>query len=245
MKIVIRKINIVLITIFLTILIFFVLQKSPKIIEQSRIKVIDNIGENYLIRGSNPFVNKLGEKSFSYHDLKKQLNLAIIKNGKSPIDDFYLIDINLLNLDGYFQTLDEEIFFKKNPQLGVVKKYSQISPLLLLMGFSDIEFVQEISKNYHQNTDKILQQIYQDLNIQKNKPVVIYVHCNAGRDRTGFVIASYRMKYLNQNLSQALLGNIADVGRNPEYFLFSAVNSYCGYLKKQLSLPDEFCQSAQ
>jgi hypothetical protein len=111
MKIVIRKINIVLITIFLTILIFFVLQKSPKIIEQSRIKVIDNIGENYLIRGSNPFVNKLGEKSFSYHDLKKQLRISFI--GEDGIDEGGI-------QKEFFQLISNEMF---SPSYGKRNKF--------------------------------------------------------------------------------------------------------------------------
>jgi hypothetical protein len=242
MKRKLSKFCIFLVIIFLALFIFFAIQKSPKIIDESRIKVVDNIGKNYLIRGSNPFVNKLGDKNFSYHDLKKQINLAINKMDETELDDFYLIDINLLNLDGYFQILDEELFFKKNPQLGTFKQFSEISPALILIGFSDNKFIEEITNKYHQNLDKILQEIHQNLEIQKNKPVIIYIHCNAGRDRTGLIVASYRMKYLQQNISQALLANITDVGRNPEYFLYSAVFSYCNYLKKQMSLPDEYCR---
>ena len=43
-------------------------------LDQSRIKIVDNIGKNYLIRGSNPFANNLGERKFSYHELKKFIN---------------------------------------------------------------------------------------------------------------------------------------------------------------------------
>jgi hypothetical protein len=242
MKLIIKILNIIFVIILLFLLIFFVIQKKPKIFDGSRVKIVDNIGQNYFIRGSNPFVEKLGDRNFSYHDLKKQINLTINKSGKKTLDDFYLVDLNLLNFDGIFQILDEELFFKKNPQLGSFVKYSEISPALLLMIFSNNQLVYEITKNYHQNIDKILQKINDDLLTISNKPVVIYLHCNAGRDRTGFITASYRMKYLNQNLSQALLGNITDVGRNPEYFLYSAIISYCHYLKNQKGLSEDFCK---
>jgi hypothetical protein len=55
-------------------IIFFVIQKTPKSLDGSRVKLVDNVGQNYFFRGSNPFVDKLGEKVFSYHDLKKYIN---------------------------------------------------------------------------------------------------------------------------------------------------------------------------
>ena len=51
----------------------------------------------------------------TYVLIKKYLNQTLEKEGKKPLKDFYLIDISLLNLDGYFQIKEEQEFFKKYP----------------------------------------------------------------------------------------------------------------------------------
>ena len=56
-----KKILLIFIIIFSTLpIIFLAIQKTPKTLDGSRIKLVDNIGQNYFFRGSNPFVDKLG-----------------------------------------------------------------------------------------------------------------------------------------------------------------------------------------
>jgi protein-tyrosine phosphatase len=35
-----------------------------------------------------------------------------------------------------------------------------------------------------------------DIIMNSKKPTIVYLHCSAGVDRTGYVAAAYRMKYL-------------------------------------------------
>lgn len=159
------------------------------------------------------------------------------------INDFYLVDINLLNLDSYFQILDEELFFKKNPQLGEFQNFSEISPRLLLMGYSSNQVIFNITKKYHQDLDKFIDKIHFHLHQKLDKPVVIYAHCNAGRDRTGLISAGYRMKYHDLNLKSAIGQNIADAGRSSESFLSDAIKGYCFYLQANFNKPQNFCEN--
>jgi len=222
-------------------IIFFVVQKTPKTLDGSRVKLVDNIGQNYFFRGSNPFVDKLGQKVFSYHDLKKYINQTLEKEGKKSLQDFYLIDISLLNLDAYFQIKEEQEFFQKFPNLGEVKNYSEIAPELLLTPFSNNSIAYKITKNYHEKLTKILHEIHQTLEKQNDKPIIIYAHCNAGRDRTGALSASYRMLYQNMDLPQAVNKNIEEVQRSSESLLKSSVSSYCNYLRKELKHEKKSC----
>lgn len=222
-------------------IIFLAIQKTPKTLDGSRIKLVDNIGQNYFFRGSNPFVDKFGEKVFSYHDLKKYINQTLEKEGKNPLQDFYLVDISLLNLDAYFQIKEEQEFFQKYPNLGEVKNYSEIAPELLFTPFSSNPVAYKITKNYHEKLTKLLQEIRQTLEKESVKPVVIYAHCNAGRDRTGALSASYRMLYQNMDLPQAINKNIEEVQRSSESLLKSSVSSYCNYLQKELKREKKSC----
>ncbi len=237
-----KKILLVFIIVLLTFpIIFLAIQKTPKTLDGSRVKLVDNIGQNYFFRGSNPFVDKFGEKVFSYHDLKKYINKTLEKEGKNPLQDFYLVDISLLNLDAYFQIKEEQEFFQKYPNLGEVKNYSEIAPELLFTPFSSNPVAYKITKNYHEKLTKLLQEIRQTLEKESVKPVVIYAHCNAGRDRTGALSASYRMLYQNMDLPQAINKNIEEVQRSSESLLKSSVSSYCNYLQKELKREKKSC----
>ena len=229
-----KKILLVFIIVLLTFpIIFLAIQKTPKTLDGSRVKLVDNVGQNYFFRGSNPFVDKFGEKVFSYHDLKKYINQTLEKEGKNPLQDFYLVDISLLNLDAYFQIKEEQEFFQKYPNLGEVKNYSEIAPELLFTPFSNNPIAYKITKNYHEKLTKLLQEIRQTLEKESDKPIVIYAHCNAGRDRTGALSASYRMLYQNMDFPQAVNKNIEEVQRSAESLLKSSVSSYCNYLQKE------------
>ena len=237
-----KKILLVFIIVLLTFpIIFLAIQKTPKTLDGSRVKLVDNVGQNYFFRGSNPFVDKFGEKVFSYHDLKKYINQTLEKEGKNPLQDFYLVDISLLNLDAYFQIKEEQEFFQKYPNLGEVKNYSEIAPELLFTPFSSNPIAYKITKNYHEKLTKLLQEIRQTLEKESVKPVVIYAHCNAGRDRTGALSASYRMLYQNMDLPQAINKNIEEVQRSSESLLKSSVSSYCNYLQKELKREKKSC----
>ena len=237
-----KKILLVFIIVLSTFpIIFLAIQKTPKTLDGSRVKLVDNVGQNYFFRGSNPFVDKFGEKVFSYHDLKKYINQTLEKEGKNPLQDFYLVDISLLNLDAYFQIKEEQEFFQKYPNLGEVKNYSEIAPELLFTPFSNNPIAYKITKNYHEKLTKLLQEIRQTLEKESDKPVVIYAHCNAGRDRTGALSASYRMLYQNMDLPQAINKNIEEVQRSSESLLKTSVSSYCKYLQKELKREKKSC----
>ena len=237
-----KKILLVFIIVLLTFpIIFLAIQNTPKTLDGSRVKLVDNVGQYYFFRGSNPFVDKFGEKVFSYHDLKKYINQTLEKEGKNPLQDFYLVDISLLNLDAYFQIKEEQEFFQKYPNLGEVKNYSEIAPELLFTPFSSNPIAYKITKNYHEKLTKLLQEIRQTLEKESDKPVVIYAHCNAGRDRTGALSASYRMLYQNMDLPQAINKNIEEVQRSSESLLKTSVSSYCKYLQKELKREKKSC----
>jgi len=241
MKFANKVINLIILVFLVCITVFFLVQKNPKKFDGSRVKIVDNVDKNYFIRGSNPFVEKFGEKIFSYNYLKKIISQTIKDENKNIINDFYLVDINLLNLDSYFQILDEELFFKKNPQLGEFENFSEISPRLLLMGYSSNQIIFNITKKYHRDLDKIIDKIHFHLHQKLDKPIVIYVHCNAGRDRTGLISAGYRMKYHDLNLKSAIKQNIADVQRSSESFLSDAIRGYCYYIQANFNKPQNFC----
>lgn len=229
-----KRLFIIIILIILILLITLgLIQKNPKKLDINRIKIIDNIGSNYLLRGSNPYVNIYGKSIFSYHDLKNNINQRFNQEDKPSLSKFYLIDLNLLDIDAFFQIQEEQDFFNKNPQLGSFRNFSEISLNLLLMPLSSNNFLNKITDNYHDKLTKVLIEVNQILANQQKNPVIIYVHCNAGRDRTGLFFASYRMLFKKNNLNEVIQKNIDEVNRNAEYLLADTIESYCYYLKRK------------
>lgn len=243
MKITIKKWSILLFfALIFSTLLFFLLQKKPKEFNANRVNLIDNFENNYLFRGSNPFQNIYGEPEFSYLQIKNAVNQNLRSQNISELEDFYLIVISLLNADHYFEIQKERDFFKKYPNIGKVENFSEISPALLATPFYEYKIANDITNNYHLELTKLLTHINQTLKTKSNKPIVIYVHCNAGRDRTGVISATYRLLFKNYNLQQAVNKNIEEVGRNAESLLESSIISYCFYLKNQKRIGENFCK---
>jgi hypothetical protein len=227
------------------ILVFFLIQKISKEIDHTRIVLIDVVGNNYVFRGNNPFITKNGEKIFAYDDLTSYFNSILKQQNRSPMDEYYLIDISLLDLDEYSEIKKEQQFFITNPNLGMMMHFSTLSPSLLLMEYpSYSNFVTEASiKNYNIWVTNLLEKIHYLASQKTDKPVVIYIHCDSGRDRTGLVVTGYKMLFNNINLAKAKSQNISEAGRSSRALYDRAIKSYCSYVKEFYNKPDDYCIS--
>jgi hypothetical protein len=72
---------------------------------------------------------------------------------------------------------------------------------------------------------------------KQDKPVVQYVHCTAGCDRTGEVIGAYRMRYQPANgfegtpVIPMYALDTKECGRSPNYWSTMALEWFCEYIK--------------
>jgi len=220
---------------------FFLIQKKPKNFDGSRVALVDSSGKNFLFRGSNPFVKKDGKVVFAYDELKNYFSEILENKGMELPQDFYLVDVSLLDMDEYYEIKKEQAFFKKNPKQGHVLSISTPSSALL---FSELEhnlFTYNIVENYNSWITHNLDILHKILEEKSDKPVVIYVHCNGGRDRSGFILASYRMLFKNMDLDDVNLQNRIEVGRSSEGFYQSAITSYCYYLQEKYGKTSGYC----
>jgi hypothetical protein len=251
----------VLVLILVLLITFFAIQKRTKQFDKTRVALVDSSSENYIFRGNNPFILKGGKKVFAYQELKNAFNETLRKANKEPLDDFYLIDASLLDLNEYEDFTKEKDFFLKNPQKGEFIHFSTISPGLLLKYSTDSNLVSKLLiERYNIQTSGFLREIHQIVKQatkqqtkgqQKtnwrrvNKPVVIYLHCNAGRDRTGFIVASYKMLFEGENLKQARLENANEAGRDSKNFYNRATASFCQFIKENRGKSSDFCLEPQ
>lgn len=170
---------------------------------------VDSMGSNYLFRGSEPLND---QDEFDYNGLQA----AIISAGKeaniSVPEVFYLLDINLLNLENShdLKKIQKEFkFFKDHYDLGQLEVRETIGTTASPMNQSfklDNPFRQYLEQNVDNwLTDPLVTRV--DMlrewlrnpksQLSMNKPIVIYVHCFSGCDRTGELIGAYYLRYMN------------------------------------------------
>jgi hypothetical protein len=238
-----RLSSLILALLLILVIVFFSIQKKSKDLIPNRIALIDKIGNNYIFRGNNPFVTKNNKKNFTEEELISHFNDILRKQNYSELKDYDLIDFSLLDLDEYFIIKKEEHFFeRKLNNDSMLINISTLSPALLFKRSEDSNaLVKYIANKYSLKVTDIINEIHNQAAQQKQKPIVIYIHCNGGRDRTGLIAASYRMQFQNMNLSQAISKNIEEVGRNSEDLYKNAIYSYCLHIKETQHKNTDFC----
>lgn len=223
---------------------FFLIQKrDTKKLDGSRIALIDTVGNNYIFRGSNPFVIKGDETVFAHEELTNYFNQILNNQGAKTLNDYYLVDVSLLDFEQFFAIKKEKKFFLDHPEYGKMISISTLSPTLLVGRITNSDnFNDSITKNYNVWLTKTLNQIHEISAEQKDKTIVIYIHCDSGRDRTGMIVSAYRLLFKDNNLQEVKEKNVAEVGRNSVVWYDRAINSYCRYLKQTFSKANDYCE---
>jgi hypothetical protein len=210
------------------------IQKNIKWFDSNRVALVDVVENNYIFRGNNLFVAKNGDAVFAHDELTSSLNKILQQQGHKELDDYYLIDISLLDFDQYFTIEKEKLFFTQHPNQGEIINFSTLSPSLLL----DLGMV---TKSYNLWLTKNLEKIHELASQKMDKPIVVYIHCDSGRDRTGFIVANYRLLFNDMPLKKVRAQNASEAGRNSVFLYDRAIRSYCLHVKKFYNKTSEYC----
>lgn len=148
----------------------------------------------WIFRGNTPTKWTHFDISQLTQTLKKEASTA----GHPLPEQFRIIDISLLRdtLPFYeaIQAHSEKSFFKQHPELGKV-----INIPLNLKKTDNIEHY-----DYTATRQAVFAIQEAKLSASSSNPVVIYVHCEHGIDRTGAVLATYSALYANMSPSAAI-----------------------------------------
>ena len=165
------------------------------------LSLLDENCHTYLFRGKLPQY----DDQFSYDELTKQFNVYLSQSGMKLSPDYYLLCISLLNCSDAKERKIECDWFKSNPDKGCLWNYplfgSLINPRCLAPGLR-ILFL----RNDPDGIRSLIGQIRSIVKGSENseKDVVIYLHCRAGKDRTGEAAACYMMQYQGYSFQQAV-----------------------------------------
>lgn len=218
-------------------LIYIFIQSHPSHFDGNRIALIDVIGNNYVFRGNNPLNEKDGDHFLTRTEMTMHFNRILNRKGLTPLENNYrMISVSFLDLNEIFEAQREESFFIENDINEFFLNYYLIQPTLLL-GKAGIPFISpHMSDRYHAWFTSKLWEIHGLASLQRNKPTVIYIHCNAGRDRTGLFVSNYKLLFgKNTDMQSIVADNISESGRHVHDFYDRTIKDYCNYLKRRFS----------
>jgi hypothetical protein len=186
---------------------------------------------NYLFRGNMP----IDGNEFSYNQLRAAMKKAA-PGGVLP-EQYFLIDISLVNSINPNEAADlaiERQFWKVNSHLGQVINHPVYGSLT-----SPNDYPEQVRKKLERiptlsSTDVLLENIQSLLlaNQANAQPLVLYIHCEAGKDRTGEVAAAYAMKYQGSSYLDAYANAKRIAGRDLSSFSRNELQWYAYYLRE-------------
>eukprot|EP00005_Dracoamoeba_jomungandri_P006459 CAMPEP_0174261262 /NCGR_PEP_ID=MMETSP0439-20130205/11331_1 /TAXON_ID=0 /ORGANISM="Stereomyxa ramosa, Strain Chinc5" /LENGTH=246 /DNA_ID=CAMNT_0015345715 /DNA_START=14 /DNA_END=754 /DNA_ORIENTATION=- len=192
---------------------------------------------NYLFRGGEPTYSNGSSTLFAWSLLNQTLTSVALKEAQIVLpSNYYFVDLSLLDIE-VFDEFVEIDFFKENPSLGKYVWWPTIGALVNPNHLDeDVRKPLAESLNSWMIPDKIpdkMSMIKQLLTTEKGpsgRPIVYYIHCEAGEDRTGEMSGSYYMKWLNWTFHQALDYDNHVEDRKIKWESKNALQWYCYYL---------------
>jgi hypothetical protein len=183
--------------------------RSTKLV--SNVHYVDSAGPNFIFRGGLPLIKN--QQVFNYNGLKQAIIEAGKRAGVRVPGKFFIVDVNLLNVENPAdreRIFVEQQFFKTNPNLGFIQVWGIVGTKIratepLLAGCRNY-LGRNLDGWLSDRLGKRIEIVRQWLTGQRpvsgippNLPIVIYVHCVAGCDRTGEFIGAYYLRFMNKS----------------------------------------------
>lgn len=193
---------------------------------------------NLLFRGNMPVANG----NFQHDDLIQAMRNAAQAAGRTLPPTFKVIDISLVNelTPGEKHDLDvERAYWRSRPEQGQLINNPIYGSLT-----SPNDYPAAVRRRLEQKPSlghlgALIDQIHGLVSARSSDgvPVLLYVHCEAGKDRTGEVIAAYSIKYMGVSYRAALANAQTVAGRNISRFSRNGLQWQAYYLTDYLGIP--------
>ena len=200
-----------------------------------RVHLIDHsLGTNsFLFRTNEPAYSNT---TFDYPGLVARMRTVANSSGLVLPENFYMVDVNLLSVELSDIELEKK-FFDANPSKGLFVHRPIFGSLVKAFSLPELvrkELAKTLPEWSHDKLSKLMVELRTMLT-QTYKNTVIFVHCEAGEDRTGEVSGAYYLTYLKYSFAKAL--EIDNTNENRDIRCMSAHELiwYCLYLQYSAS----------
>lgn len=207
---------------------------SSKEFTNQVLSLIDERENAYLFRGKNPEC----DGSFAYDALRDQIKTYLSEAGKQISNDFKLICVSLLNPFEIREWHIEKKWFLKNRNKGYLQRHplfgSFFNPSRIAMPCRKIfyAFDPDRLQILIPKLKKLL-----DNGSAEQSGCVIYLHCYAGKDRTGEAASCYLMHYKGYSYSDVVNISKQIAKRKLRSLSLNAIKWYAYYLLDVHHLP--------
>jgi hypothetical protein len=186
---------------------------------------------NFLFRGDMPVANG----SFQYDALVQALRASAAEYGTPLPTSFKVIDISLVNeltSEEKQRLAAEKAYWTAHPERGQLISNPIYGSLTSPKLYPSAERRKLAARPSIGHLGDLVDRMRTLLTspTADGIPVVLYVHCEAGKDRTGEVIGAYAMKYLGMPYSMALAHAEGIAGRKISTFNKNGLQWYAHQL---------------
>jgi len=190
---------------------------------------------NYLFRGNMP---KNSSNQFAYFELMQFMTAKAAQANITLPKTYYLVDISFLVFVEGSDLIIEQEFFQKFPQLGEVINFPLMGMCMSPVGIPDSVRAPMAAELNNWTWDKLpnmanLLRTY--IETPRDIPTVIYIHCEAGKDRTGEISGSYYLQYLKWTFNETVQYNYnSPPPRQIAPDMLNGLQWFCYYLQYQM-----------
>lgn len=194
---------------------------------------------NFLFRSNMP----INDTTLDYDNLKADMKFRVQNEsgvaGLELPDAFYLLDISLDNPFDKDNAI--ELSFWNDPLHASLGSYlnwpigfAGILPPTLYTTQQIIDMSAANGTVWNEDhlpdrVDEVRQMLLSPH--ASGLPLVILVHCEAGCDRTGQMVGSYRLRYQQKTAKEMYALDVYECTRPPNYFSTSGLEWFCYYLQ--------------
>jgi hypothetical protein len=208
-------------------------------LEFSRVHFVDRIGTSWLFRGNFPTITTNGTNGttvrYADPELFEYMALRAQSEGNATLPPQGTYNFTTISFDSVLEIGTEIVemdWFAANPNYTLT--FWPLFGELLPPADVSNETRQEALANTTQfwEIDQLPARI-DDLHAEMvaandaGKPLVVYVHCDAGCDRTGEFSGAYYMRWLGYNVTGAYALDTYCCGRAPDWWSTCAIAWYC------------------
>ena len=184
----------------------------------ANVRFVDAVGNNFLFRGAHPVTERNGSFGFDDDALQAALRNASHEAGRELPGNFTVVDISLLWADNAADNFRErsiiraeEAYFAMHPEAGQLRLWpsygTALSPadpsLAAHRDYLADHLGEWLGDPLIDRVATVRQYLTDPAAMGLQPPVMVYVHCFGGCDRTGELIGAYSLRYRNLTWEEA------------------------------------------
>eukprot|EP00730_Choanoeca_flexa_P011135 TRINITY_DN2381_c0_g1_i1.p1 TRINITY_DN2381_c0_g1~~TRINITY_DN2381_c0_g1_i1.p1 ORF type:complete len:239 (+),score=70.31 TRINITY_DN2381_c0_g1_i1:1-717(+) len=194
------------------------------------VKTADGNDTNYFYRGNLPITSN---HTFAMRAVYNQAAILAKQANLTLPAELYFVDLSLLDLE-LEDAFIEKNYFEKNPENGEYVSLPTVGDLVAPKSVSETlrkELARDLPRWQIDKLPSKMDKLHTLLRKTYPQPALVYIHCEAGMDRTGEMSGSYYLHALNYTFAHALAVDNSIESRSISKYSRNAFQWYCYYLQ--------------